>query len=161
MAKKSLQEELKDYDAMFIALKDLLDEIPSEISSKRPQPNKWSIKELMCHLVDTELNFILRMKKIISEDKPALMPYDPEKWAKRLKYDTWDMKEAVLLFGLNRSAMSKILNNLPATAWRRTGSHEELGTVSLQFLLEDSNHHCKHHLAQIMAIKMKYMPTKQ
>ncbi len=160
MAKKSLQDELQDYDAMFIALKGILDEIPSDILSKRPKPNKWSIKELVCHLVDTELNSIFRMKKIIAEGNPTLTPYDPEKWAKRLKYGEWDMKETILLFGLNRSAMSNILNNLPATAWRRTGNHEELGTITLRFLLEDSNRHCKHHLAQIMAIKMKYMSTK-
>jgi uncharacterized damage-inducible protein DinB len=155
MANKSIQDELKDYVAMFVALKEIVDETSNDILMTRPESDKWSIKELVCHIVDTEHNFTLRMKKIIAEDNPMLMKYDQDKWAEQLNYMEWDMKETILLFGLLRNSMAGILQNLPAAAWKRKGNHEETGTLTLRNLLEDANHHCKHHLAQIVANKMK------
>ncbi len=155
MANKSIQEELKDYIAMFMALKEVIEEIPNDILMKRPEPDKWSIKEILCHLVDTELNYSVRMKKVIAEENPQLMKFDQDAWAQNLNYMEWDVKETVLLFGLSRNSMANILHNLPSAAWERTGEHEEHGTLTLHTLLEDANKHCKHHLSQMVAAKMK------
>lgn len=155
MAKKPLEEELKDYNAMFIALKDIVDEIPQDLLTVRPQPQTWSIKEIICHIVDTELQNNIRMKKIIAEKKPNLQGFDQTGWAKRLQYTAWNLREAILLFGILRSSMGHILENLPESAWRRSGIHDDKGSLSLRKLLEDANNHCKHHLAQIIAKKVK------
>jgi hypothetical protein len=155
MAKLSLQDELQDYIALFVALKDTIDEMPHDLLMKRPEQDKWSIKELVCHLLDTELVTAARMKTVIAEDNPTLQAFDQDKWSEKLNYMEWDMKETLLLFGLSRSAMAGILRNLPAAAWKRTGQHTEKGPVTLRSLLEETNHHCKHHLAQIVANKMK------
>lgn len=155
MPKKSLQDELQDYMALFVALKDTVDEMPHDLLMKRPEQDTWSIKELICHLVDTELVTVTRMKSVIAEDNPTLMKFNREKWAEKLNYMEWDLKENILLFGLSRSTMAGILNNLPAAAWKRTGNHEEKGTLTLRNLLEESNHHCKEYLAHIVANKMK------
>jgi uncharacterized damage-inducible protein DinB len=155
MAKKSLDEELQDYNAMFIALKDIVDEIPHELLTVQPKAQAWSIKELVCHLVDAELYYTHWMKKVIAENGPSLQAFDQDKWAKNLHYTAWDLQEAILLFGILRNSMGHILANLPAAAWRRSGTHEEKGTLTLRKLLENANNHCKHHLAQILARKMK------
>jgi len=155
MAKKPLEEELNDYNAMFIALKDIVDEIPQEMLTVRPQPPIWSIKDIICHIVDTEINNNIRMKKIISEKRPNLQHFDQVGWAKRLEYTAWNLQETILLFGILRSSMGHILENLPVSAWKRSGIHDEKGSLTLRKLLEDANNHCKHHLAQIIARKIK------
>ncbi len=155
MAKKPLEDELKDYNAMFIALKDIVDEIPQEMLTVRLQPPAWSIKEIICHIVDNEINNNIHMKKIISEKRPNLQNFDDVGWAKRLEYTAWNLQEAILLFGLLRSSMGHILENLPESAWKRSGIREDTGSVSLRKLLEDANNHCKHHLARIIERKIK------
>jgi uncharacterized damage-inducible protein DinB len=155
MAKnKSLPNELRDYSAMFIALKDLVGEVPEELLTKRPQPDKWSIGELVHHVVDAELHFTVRMMSIIAEKNPTLSAYDQDQWAKNLYYNERDLKESLLLFGLLHSTMAGILGKLPQSAWTRTGKHQEKGNMTLRDILRYSNDHCKHHLAQIVAVKM-------
>jgi uncharacterized damage-inducible protein DinB len=155
MAKnKLLADELRDYSAMFIALKDLVEDVPEEMLTKRPQPDKWSIRELVNHVVDAELNFTVRMMRIIAEKNPVLNAYDQDQWAKNLYYNERDLKESLLLFGLLHSTMNGILGRLPQSAWTRTGKHEEKGNMKLRDILKYSNDHCKHHLAQIVAAKM-------
>ncbi len=156
MANKSIQDDLKDYIAMFVALKEVIEGVPDDILIKKPSPDKWSIKEILCHMVDTELNYSVRMKKVIAEDNPQLMKFDQDAWAQRLNYPEWDTKETILLFGLSRNSLANILQNLPADAWNRTGEHPEHGTLTLHNLLEGANQHCKHHLSQIVAAKIKF-----
>jgi hypothetical protein len=155
MANKSIQDEMRDYAAMFVALKEIIDETTYDILMTRPEPAKWSMKELLCHIADTELLMTLRMKMIIAEDNPTLMKFDQEKWAEQSNYMEWDLKETLLLFGLLRSAMAGILQNLPEAAWKRTGRYEDGESKTLRDILDDSNQHCKHHLTQMVAAKMK------
>jgi len=155
MPKKSLDEELKDYTAMFIALKDIVEDTSNDILMKRPEPDRWSIKELVCHIVDTEIVAMIRMKKIIAENKPQLLHFDQDAWAQKLNYMEWDLKETLLLFGLARNSMASVLRTLPAAAWRRTGVHETRGSITLRQLLDLTNKHSKDHLSQIIVAKMK------
>jgi hypothetical protein len=52
----------------------------------RPAPDRWSIHEILRHLVDFELVTAVRMRKILAEERPALPPFDQNAWASRLHY---------------------------------------------------------------------------
>lgn len=155
MTKNSIAAKIQDYLTFYAALKEVTDEIRDDVTTTRLTKNKWSIKEIIGHLVDTELNYNIRMKKIIAEDNPFLPKFDQDKWADNLKYDEIEIKESLLLFGLLRTSMAGILRRLPPSSWKRAGKHEERGKVTLEELLDSSNAHCKSHLAQIIAVKMR------
>ena len=49
----------------------------------RPAPEEWSVLEVIGHLLDGELMASGRYRWILAHDRPPLMPYDQDKFAKR------------------------------------------------------------------------------
>ena len=49
----------------------------------RPIPGRWSVLEVVCHLVDTDANIAHRLKRILSEDRPTFDRVQPDPVAAR------------------------------------------------------------------------------
>ena len=123
---------------------------------RRLSPGKWSIRQQINHLADSELNMVHRMKKVLSEDSPLLMAFDQDKWAKRSSYENLSAENSVALFYTLRAAMVPILKSLQEKDFERFGIHSENGKVSMKDLLEDAIEHSEHHTKQIESIKRKH-----
>ena len=52
----------------------------------RPVPGKWSVLEVVCHLADTDANIAHRIKRILSEDRPAFDRVQPDLMQAALAY---------------------------------------------------------------------------
>jgi hypothetical protein len=155
MSAKSIQSQLQEYAAMYDALKAVVASLPEDSLTVRTHPDKWSVQELITHIVDSELHYTTRMMAVIAEDNPKIIGFDQEKWAANLFYTDRDTKHSLLLFGLMRGILYEMLILLPAKAWKRTGDHNEKGRLTLEEFLADCNNHAKNHLAQIIARKME------
>src|SRR5262245_8290813 len=53
-------------------------------------PGKWSIGMVIAHLADAELVGAFRLRMILAHERPALTPYDQDRWAARLRYHQAD-----------------------------------------------------------------------
>jgi len=111
-----------------------------------PIPGKWSIQQVVIHLMDSDLIAVDRMKRTIAEDRPTLIGYDESKFAANLFYDEQSAENAVTIFDLNREEFAKVLRKLPAAAWERVGMHNERGPTTLAKQLEYYAKHLDHHL---------------
>src|SRR3954471_16336496 len=67
-----------------------------------PIPGKWSIQQVVIHLMDSDLIATDRMKRTIAEDKPTLIGYDETKFIQNLFPDEQSAEDAVKIFDLNR-----------------------------------------------------------
>lgn len=112
----------------------------------RPGPGKWSIAELVCHLVDTDLVYAERMKRIIAEDEPVLQAFDENAWIARLDSQNMPVEEAVNLFVANRHWMTRILRTCSEADFARVGFHSEEGPQTLAHQLSYMVNHVDHHL---------------
>src|SRR5258705_10386751 len=90
-----------------------------------PIPGKWSILQVVIHLMDSDLIATDRMKRTIAEDKPTLIGYDESRFVQHLAYDQQSAEDAVKVFNLNRSQFPKVFRTLPASAGDRFGMHYE------------------------------------
>jgi uncharacterized damage-inducible protein DinB len=117
----------------------------------RPGPGAWSIAELVTHLLDTELVYIDRMKRVIAEDRPALQAFDETAWVARLDAQEMPVAEAVSLLIANRQWMTRILRRCGEGDFARVGIHSEAGPKTLAELVATTVHHLDHHLRFLYA----------
>src|ERR1700742_1931970 len=53
----------------------------------RPAPGKWSAREIVHHLADSEMTSAIRLRLLVASDRPEIRGYDQEEFARRLYYD--------------------------------------------------------------------------
>lgn len=111
----------------------------------RPVAGQWTIRELIWHVVDSDIILGDRMRRIIAEDKPSLIGFDETLFTQRLFYQQRDLGPAVKLFEVNRLVMADILRRLQPSDFDRVGIHNEAGPLTLLQMLEKTVAHPLHH----------------
>ena len=114
-----------------------------------PVKGTWSIRQIVLHLLDSDLIASDRMKRIIAEENPTIIGFDESAFARNLFYDQLDAELACDLFAKNRRLTHEILRRLPESAFARAGTHNERGRIMLADLVETYTGHLEHHLGFI------------
>lgn len=117
--------------------------------ARRPKPGEWSATEVLAHLADVELASGFRIRKILSEPRPALSAYDQDAWAKALRYPRQDPRELLETFQAMRSANLSLVRSLAPAQRRRVGVHAEAGPIRLDQLVAHLANHDLNHLNQL------------
>jgi uncharacterized damage-inducible protein DinB len=123
---------------------------PGEVDS-HPIPNTWSIREVVVHILDSDLAATHRMRRIASEATPLLIAYDETAFAKNLRYDAADLTLVTELFALNRKFTAEWLRTLPTEAFTRVGIHNQRGKVTLGEMIGMYVNHLAHHETFVVA----------
>lgn len=121
----------------------------------RPGPGKWSIREIVIHLCDSEIVCAHRVRAILGDDEPFLVSYDQDNWAGRLNYSKRNLSQSVDLFRLLRKTTAELFRDLEEDAWDRYGNHQDKGKVSLVEVVKLYAEHCENHVAQIRKIRLQ------
>ncbi|MDH5680814.1 MAG: DinB family protein [Spirochaetota bacterium] len=117
--------------------------------SHRVNENVWTAKDLLGHLLDTELVFSYRLKRIVAEDTPKLTAWNQNIWVDMQEYNQWDSQLLVdTLITLRRSQVFW-LGRLGNDVWDKQGEHSERGLVTVQSVVELLYSHFLHHFGQI------------
>ncbi|MDB4908824.1 MAG: hypothetical protein JWO05_3608 [Gemmatimonadetes bacterium] len=121
----------------------------------RPIPGKWSVNELIMHVVDSELMGATRIRLAFTSPGIAVPGYDQERWAAMFDYqdssDT-DVREAFVLFEALRRHSLSVFARLAPHQWSDAYvEHAEHGPVTMRNLLELYADHSERHLAQLLA----------
>jgi DinB superfamily len=112
----------------------------------RPIEGKWSIREVVCHLADSEIVYADRMKRVIAEDNPTFFEADPNLFGPALHCPQRPLDTELAVIEAIRAHMLPILRSCVASAFQRTGVHSLAGQMTLQTLLERASNHIPHHV---------------
>jgi len=145
------QNPLKLQAATPAKLERLLKGVSSAKLRKRPQPNKWSIAEIVCHMADTELVGGFRMRLILGAPGTPITPFDQDVWVTAY-YDKRDARKALDQFCVLREANLALLKALKPGQWKQVGMHAERGPESVETIAKMFAGHDVNHLRQIEAI---------
>jgi len=67
----------------------------AEQLTRAPAAGKWSIRDILCHLADTEITFAFRLRQTMSEPHHVIQPFDQDAWAQPYgKLDAHDALDA-------------------------------------------------------------------
>ena len=125
-----------------------------------PEPGKWSIRQIVAHLADSEMVAGARLRRIIAEDHPRLEAYDQNAWATNLDYTRRKTSQALETFRRIRGENYELLKDLPAPAFEREGLHSERGPMSLKLLLQIIAEHAENHAAQMRTRRAEFKAQK-
>jgi uncharacterized damage-inducible protein DinB len=112
----------------------------------RPGPGDWSIAEVVHHLVDTDLVYGDRIKRLIAEPNPRIQGFDETAWVVKLDYQNQPLPDAVALFAAHRRSIARLLRAQTQPVFANKGTHSERGTVTLADILATITSHLDHHL---------------
>jgi hypothetical protein len=114
----------------------------------RPSPEKWSAREIVHHLADSEMTSAIRLRLLVVEDRPTIKGYDQEAFARKLFYDR-PVEASLEAFRYARETTTQILQRMTAADWAREGTHSEVGAYSVDKWLEIYADHAHNHADQI------------
>jgi len=120
---------------------------PRELDA-RPAPNKWSAREIVHHLADSEMTAAIRLRRLIAEDQPVIHSYDQEEFARRLHYDR-PIESSLQALRFARETTAELLDRLTPEEWARAGTHPEHGAYGIEQWLKIYSAHAHKHAEQI------------
>ncbi|MFQ3597654.1 MAG: DinB family protein [Chloroherpetonaceae bacterium] len=152
---RSFKDEIARYASAPQKLEMALEKLSGAKLRWKPNPKKWSIRETLMHLADSEVIAVARMNLIIASGAtpPTLVAYDQDKLAERAQYNSQDELLALSLFKALRKHQTAILKSLTDDVFEKFGMHEERGKVTLADLVAHSADHAETHLKHIERIK--------
>ena len=127
--------------------------VPDDILRRKPAADQWSVKEIIGHMLETDLLFARRVAAILGAtgvgEVPRTIP--PWKLHEGKGYEDISLAELLQRHGQARASTMELLQNLAPENWTRQGL---LGgsTVSVLDLGTWVANHDLGHLAQIEAI---------
>src|SRR5204863_5431958 len=148
-ARNKLIEQYKDgYRVVAEALVGASDE---ELDG-RPVPGKWTAREVVHHLADSEMTAAVRARLLVAVDRPQIVGFDQEEFARRLHYDR-PIEASLDAFKAARRVTAELLEKLSETDWTREGTHSEHGPYTLERWLEIYAAHAHKHAEQILVAR--------
>lgn len=108
-------------------------------------PGKWTVRQLVGHLTDTERVFGGRALWVARGDPAALPGFDQDHWMAAADYGRYTLAELGAEFALVRAGHLSFLGHLGAEAWGRAGvvNGQLVSVRALGYLLLG---HERHHL---------------
>ena len=141
------------YVAGYDEVMKALEGFPTESLGAHPIPGKWSAKEIVHHLGDSETTAALRLRKLLVEDNPVIEGYDENQFAIKLKYNERDIAPALEAMRAARATTRQVLNVMTEEEWKREGVHSESGPYSVEKWLTIYADHAHNHASQIERLK--------
>ena len=124
----------------------------------RPEPEKWCLLEIVCHLCDEEReDFRARVRHVLETPASPMPPIDPVGWVKSRRYLDQDFKKMAGQWLDERKSSVEWLESLKDPSWSNVYQHPKLGPLSAEFFLANWLAHDHLHFRQINRLKYAWL----
>ncbi|HVH27249.1 MAG TPA: DinB family protein [Vicinamibacterales bacterium] len=149
MDARTREQLVRQYKDGYRAVADALAGANDRELDVRPAPGKWTAREIVHHLADSEMTSAVRLRLLVGSDRPAIAGYDQDEFARRLYYDR-PIDASLEAFQAARRTTGEILDRMTETEWQREGTHSEIGRYTVERWLEIYARHAHDHAEQIL-----------
>jgi hypothetical protein len=134
----------------------LLRSIDESRAGFRYAPDKWSIKQLLGHVIDSERVFTYRALRFARNDKNPLSGFDQDDFIKGGNFDEQNFTDLIDEFEHVRKSTIHLFKPLSNEAWLRTGTanDDEVSVRALAFIIAG---HLVHHVG---VLKSRYLDSE-
>jgi hypothetical protein len=139
-------DPIDELTAQRVRVLTLFSRVSEERSAFRYAAGKWTIKQLLGHLGDSERILGYRMLRIGRGDTTPLAGWDENDYAGTAAFDSRSLADLTDDWNAARDSTIALARGLPDQAWDRTGTANE-SRVSARALLYIILGHVEHHCA--------------
>jgi uncharacterized damage-inducible protein DinB len=100
---------------------ELLRHVPEAAAGYAYGPGKWSIREVIGHLADSERVFDYRALRFARADRTPLPGFDENEWMPPAHYNARALAHVAAEFAAVRAASIALFDGIPEDAWVRQG----------------------------------------
>ena len=129
--------------------------IPESSIDRRYAPGKWTIREVVGHILDTERIFGFRLLTFARGEAAQLARADEELYVRTADFSRYSLRESLEEYSLVRRSHVALVTHLPEQAWARTGTVAG-SPISVRAIAYAMVGHERHHLS---IIQTKYLPS--
>ena len=123
---------------------NLLAKVDDEKGLYQYEDDKWSIKEVVSHVIDTERVFAYRAMSFARNDKTELAGFDDQLYAENSGANNRSMDELLTEFEAVRRASIALFNSFDEEMWQRIGTANGI-TIDVKSIAYLIAGHCRHH----------------
>jgi uncharacterized damage-inducible protein DinB len=147
---ETLEVQLKE-------MRELLGTVSEKKGEFRYAAGKWSVKEVLGHIIDTERIFAYRLLRIAREDKTPLAGFEQDDYVKTGNFSARLLGDILEEFAAVRRATIVLVGSLEEAAWLRRGiaNQKEISVRAQAFIIAG---HERHHR---MILQERYLAAQQ
>ncbi|OXM85160.1 YfiT family bacillithiol transferase [Paenibacillus rigui] len=118
------------------------------------RPGGWTVRQVIHHMADNDMNAFLRFKRALTEDSPTVPSYREDLWAELSDYET-PIETSINLLEAIHSRFVMLLRSLHPSDLERTFTSPAHGLMNLDTAIQRYAWHNRHHTAQIASLKAR------
>ncbi|MEX0313068.1 MAG: DinB family protein, partial [Allomuricauda sp.] len=143
----------------FVALRDFVQKLPEKKLYYRYAEGKWTIKEILVHLIDDERIFAYRALRYARNDQTPLHGFDQDKYAQYSEANARSLKNIFDEYEVVRKATIALFQNLPNDCFKRGGEGVDFdGSIINKRTVRGLAYHIAgHELRHFNIIKERYL----
>jgi uncharacterized damage-inducible protein DinB len=113
----------------------------------------WTVRQLVHHVADSNLNIYVRFRLALTEDSPPVKTFSEKAWAELHDARTLAVEPSLALLDGLHARWVALLRAMTPADFDRTYQHPDMGTVPLRKMLRLYEWHGRHHLAHITRLR--------
>jgi len=112
----------------------------------------WTVRQVVHHVADSHMNAYVRLKLALTEESPAIKPYEEKLWAE-LPDSRLSVEVSLALLEMLHARWLVLLRSMNEDAYARTWRHPEHGERTLDYLLQLYAWHSRHHVGHVRSLR--------
>ena len=122
----------------------LLANVDEEKGLYKYEEGKWSVKEVIAHIIDAERVFAYRAMSFARNDKNNLAGFDDHLYAQHCGANNRSLDELLKEFDILRKASIALFSSFDDDMWARIGTANDI-TIDVKSIAYLIAGHCRHH----------------
>lgn len=124
-------------EEQMVDTQSLLRGLPAAVSTYRYAPGKWSVNEVIGHVIDSERIFAARALRFARNDPTPLPGFEQDDYVRNSNFDEYPIAELASEWESVRRATVFLFKHLEEPAWMRRGvaNNAEISVRALAYII--------------------------